>query len=54
MVHFNLTVFPPFEPMKGYSLKDIMTDEMRRVIILLETEKTDAPFPETDPNDSPC
>ncbi len=38
------------DSLKGLTLKEILTDEMRRVIILLETEKKDEPGLESDGN----
>ena len=51
MTQYKINLFP-FDSLKRLTLNEIMTDEMRRVIILLETEKNDVPLADTNRNSS--
>jgi hypothetical protein len=45
-------MFPAVDHLKGLTLNEIMTDEIRRVIILLETEKDDTSIPDKNEDSS--
>jgi hypothetical protein len=51
MTQYKINLFP-IDSLKRLTLNEIMTDEMRRVIILLETGKNDIPLTDTNRNSS--
>ena len=52
MTKFRFNMFPAVDHLKGLTLNEIMTDEIRRVIILLETEKDDTSIPDKNEDSS--